>query len=464
LADYSFDDAIRCAIRSRDESLVCWWGGDQHEMAPGIALSEVAIGFNLICAVRADTHAIVCFAPGYEELPEDIIQVPPSSGAYHHVQVIGSLTCAIREDNAHVECWGTDSGGETPPADLQLRTMSLVRSSGCGLGLDNEVHCWPNPELKRGAPAGVQFSQIDLGAGGVGVAALGPTFGVHVCGLRAYDGRVMCWGDDSLGQVSGAPNRRAYRSVGMTGSQACALDHKGHALCWGPDAPLPYAATYDQVTGHCGLRADDAHVECTSQVTSSLTGAYAYLSEASTGLCGIRAADHQVDCSGSDEYGQIRLIPKGVQFSTVSVGNAAVCAIREQDSIVQCWGDPFCLSAQDAPSGLAALQLGMKRGGAFDSACVVRAADSQIQCWGTNAGDRPEFRKRYAHLSEHTSCAILSDTGAVTCFETELQQYDRVQAPQGRFSTVESDGLVACAIRASDQVLTCWGRVIWNPL
>jgi hypothetical protein len=39
-----------------------------------------------------------------------------------------------------------------------------------------------------------------------------------------------------------------------------------------------------------------------------------------------------------------------------------------------------------------------------------------------------------------------------------------VQAPQGRFSTVESDGLVACAIRERDQVLTCWGRVIWNPL
>jgi hypothetical protein len=54
----------------------------------------------------------------------------------------------------------------------------------------------------------------------------------HVCALAA-DGSIMCWGDDSEGQVSGRPASGAFTAISCGDNHTCALRDDGAVICWG---------------------------------------------------------------------------------------------------------------------------------------------------------------------------------------------------------------------------------------
>ena len=54
----------------------------------------------------------------------------------------------------------------------------------------------------------------------------------HVCAI-AMDGSIMCWGDDSHGQVSDRPTRGVFTEISSGDNHTCALRDDGAAICWG---------------------------------------------------------------------------------------------------------------------------------------------------------------------------------------------------------------------------------------
>jgi hypothetical protein len=63
----------------------------------------------------------------------------------------------------------------------------------CGIADDTaQVTCWGTAAYGLSSPPSATFSMIDAGLGD------------FVCGITT-DGEVECWGDDTYGQVSGAP-------------------------------------------------------------------------------------------------------------------------------------------------------------------------------------------------------------------------------------------------------------------
>ena len=54
----------------------------------------------------------------------------------------------------------------------------------------------------------------------------------HVCAL-ATDGSIMCWGDDSHGQVSKRPASGVFTTIDSGDNHTCALRNDGAVVCWG---------------------------------------------------------------------------------------------------------------------------------------------------------------------------------------------------------------------------------------
>ena len=54
----------------------------------------------------------------------------------------------------------------------------------------------------------------------------------HVCAI-ATDGSIMCWGDDSQGQVSERPTSGRFTEISSGDNHTCALRDDGAVICWG---------------------------------------------------------------------------------------------------------------------------------------------------------------------------------------------------------------------------------------
>ena len=98
---------------------------------------------------------------------------------------------------------------------------------------------------------------------------------LHTCGLRA-DAKVVCWGNDEHGQVSGAPQGR-FRQIAAAPHHTCAIGEDGTVACWGKD-------DYNQASG-------------------APAGEFVSIAVSAYHNCGIRT-DGIVVCWGRNDYGQ----------------------------------------------------------------------------------------------------------------------------------------------------------------
>ena len=141
----------------------------------------------------------------------------------------GRFACALTAD-AHVWCWGSDQSGQLGDGDRDndgvpdWRAFSPVRVTGIG---DTEP------------------TVTSIAAGSA-----------HACAVRA-DGSILCWGDDSSGQIGDGdefgdgigdddvispvlvdgfgPLQIRASSVSCGRSHSCALLSDGRVMCWGAD-------------------------------------------------------------------------------------------------------------------------------------------------------------------------------------------------------------------------------------
>ena len=215
-----------CAIRS-DESLWCWGGDDAGQVGDGMTAADscafgpldpipcapnptqvaggawksVSAGGAHTCALGGD-GALWCWgANGSGQVGDgvtggEVCEGPSGPVACHTSPVaIGTdswksvsagfaHTCAI-DDNAHLSCWGSDSGGQVGDGE--------TAGNGCG-----DTTCQPSPVIIDGDA----WSSVSAG-------------GSHTCGLQ-LPGRLRCWGENDDGRLGDGTttDRNAPTSVG----------------------------------------------------------------------------------------------------------------------------------------------------------------------------------------------------------------------------------------------------------
>src|SRR3989339_376708 len=183
-----------CGIRANDSRVLCWGESGSGKLGEGQAstdrtspypttdnssYSSVSAGYSHTCGIRTNDSRILCWGQGdYGQLGDGSTSahyssdpnVTTDSSAYANINAGDYHTCGIRANDSRVLCWGTGDDGQVGDGTSTERT---------------------NPTLTSDTSA---YSSISAG----GDNALGRS---HTCGIRASDGRVLCWGDGGYYQT-----------------------------------------------------------------------------------------------------------------------------------------------------------------------------------------------------------------------------------------------------------------------
>ncbi len=270
----------------------------------------------------------------------------------------------------------------------------------------------------------------------------------HVCGIRANDSRVLCWGKDANGQLGDGSDgsdkdiptlttdTSDYYSITAGRHHTCAIRaNDSRALCWG--------------YGGQGRLGNGDLSQKNSPTLINDSSAYEVITAGAFDSCGIRKNDSRVLCWGASGFGAPK---KGVQknpiliedtsaYLDVAAGNGYACGIRANDSRVLCWGRgssgqlgygsrkskrvPILTSDTSAYISISV--------GYFHT-CGIRKNDSRVLCWGSGSsgqiGDGEINAKEY-------NPTLTTDTSA--------------------YVSIASGDSHTCGIRANDSRVLCWG-------
>jgi hypothetical protein len=237
-----------------------------------VVMLKLSLGERFGCGLRTD-GTISCWGANDEEqrtLPRDRMYRDIGCGAYHccGLDTAGALTCVGRNrdgqrvsaqgpfvqvtaGDAHTcaldsagkaSCWGANTNGQvTPPSD-RFRMLSAGGAFTCGVRADDgRVLCWGlTGQALTDAVVERRFVSIDAAPG-------------YLCGIT--DERVVtCWNEASY-RVS---NLGAARQVSAGANSGCALLMDETVRCWfmGPAVPVfgdkaPHAYVESGGTGRC---------------------------------------------------------------------------------------------------------------------------------------------------------------------------------------------------------------------
>lgn len=263
------------------------------------------------------------------------------------------------------------------------------------------------------------------------------------CGLLAAGG-VYCWGTDSDGQVSSAPETGNFISLAAGRRHACALGADGTLHCWGNNSErqAPADATREYY-GHfksiacgddftCGVHVDGTPLCFGSSAHGKINppdGKYLMIATGSDAACGVRS-DGRVVCWGDDTWRIVSSANGGV-FKTVAVGPEHACAIAV-DRQMACWGK----GAEDGGDGVGATRVDVRSGSylAVSAGGVHTAAitvGNRFTCFGdrsatpqcSSPSSAENFGEWYQVAAGRLHTCILGDpqdssgpNGTVQCF------------------------------------------------
>ncbi len=464
-----------CAI-DPDGGVWCWGGNDRGQLGDGTTSDRsspvrvagltgarsVATGGSHSCAVVGD-GTVRCWGDDFWDqcgvenaTAGDVLTTPTQvAGLAAVVETVAGAnhTCARLTDGS-VWCWGASSGNEvgtvirSTAAPVRVPdvagAIALASSNQhtCALVAGGGVRCWgQNFHFQLGSAITATTAVIDPGVTGATAIAVG--YG-HSCAL--VGGQVLCWGDNSLGQLgnvtstSGGARARPAPVDAITAADAitsganfaCARQGADGTWCWGDN-------TFGQLaTG------DDAPAASPVRI-ASLDRAL-WVSAGFTHACG--DIDGALHCWGDGYYGQVgggrvfylpepTIVPHVDGVARLALGGLFSCALRTTGSVA-CWGG-------DRTGELGTIGLGLS----FDPvevriptatqvsaglahACAV-LANHQVMCWGSNSSGQIGNGSATFVRSTPTVVRGITDALQVSCGASHT-----------------------CALVAGG-VVTCWG-------
>jgi alpha-tubulin suppressor-like RCC1 family protein len=277
------------------------------------------------CAVTTDT-SLLCW--GYNSLGQlgdttypgrgTPMLVPGLATGARAVTAGGEHTCALRTDGT-VLCWGDNfygqvGDGTTPPRfsptpvtglGAGQRSVAAGDSHTCAVTHGGAVSCWGSNWAGQlgDATTTPRFTPTPVSGldGGVAEVAAG---GSHTCALTS-GGAVVCWGDNTWGQLGDGTTTARPTPVPVVGldrrlvavaagdRHTCAVTAAGAVMCWGANASgqLGDGTTSDRavpVLAMTGLGARATAVTAGGQHTCAVTdgGAARCWGDSSNGALG----------------------------------------------------------------------------------------------------------------------------------------------------------------------------------
>ena len=282
----------------------------------------------------------------------------------------GAHTCSLRT-TGEIECWGSNSAGQTDAPAGRFTAISAGGWHTCGLRDTGAIECWGyNSAGQTDAPAG-RFAAVGTGTN-------------HTCGVRE-SGAVMCWGnniawgetDEETGETTWVVGEQidapdgSFTAVSAGWIHTCGLRTDSAIVCWGGAKSHHDAAREEWLDD----LPDDAIV--TVHAVSSIdapAGSFSVVSAGAYYTCGLHDTG-AIECWGSNGEGQADA-PAG-RFISVSAGGWHTCGLRDTGAI-KCWGSNGEGRADAPASRFTAVSAG---GG---HTCAIRE-DGAIECWGANS-------------------------------------------------------------------------------
>ena len=348
-----------------------------------------------------------------------------AAGAWH--------TCALASAGGAV-CWGYNEPRAVAGLASGVAAISAGGYHACALTSAGAVVCWgwnDSGQLGNGrqgcgdvrcsSPIPVAVSGL-----GSGVAAIAAG-GVHSCALTSVGG-VVCWGDNSYGQLGDGTTTNRYTPVAVSGlssgvvaiaaggDHTCALTSAGAVVCWGYN-------TYGQ------LGDGTTTTRLTPVAVSGLASGVAAISAGGLHSCALTSAGGVV-CWGYNGGGQLgdgtttnRDTPVDVSglgsgVAAIAAGGVHSCALTRAGGVV-CWGSngwgqlgdgttterhtPVAVSG--LVSGVVAIAAGTEHTCALTSVGVVK-------CWGENASGQLGDGTT---IDSHTPVGVIGFGGSLKC-------------------------------------------------
>jgi alpha-tubulin suppressor-like RCC1 family protein len=307
----------------------------------------------------------------------------------------------------------------------------------CLLDIKGEVLCWPSWEPEAAANFFDAYHVTGL-EGAVSAIAVGA---YHTCALMR-SGEVQCWGQNSSGQLGDGTTMDSTTPIHVQGlhgpvlqltagyAHTCALMSTGEVLCWGQN-------TYGQLGNGTNLD------RSTPVAVSGLEGEILTIKAGWSSTC---AADDlgKLICWGLGPFDpetgsmQIRINSAtrldwlGSELQALALGVYHLCLVTK-DGAIECRGSIF--SPED-PSSSFTFDLGGLKGevqqivAGADFNCVL-TTEGGVKCWGDNyfgqLGDGTYLSNNPVDAvgltegveaigsGEYIGCALMSD-GGVKCW------------------------------------------------
>src|SRR3989339_467182 len=543
-----------CGIRANDSRVLCWGdslygilGDGQNttdRTSPYLttdssAYSSVSAGQYHTCGIRANDSRVLCWGNsangklGDEQNGVYVLNpnLTTDLSAYLMITVGYDHTCGIRANDLRVLCWGDSANGKlgdgqttTDRTSPYLTTDSSAYSSvsagifhTCGIRAnDLRVLCWGESLYGR------------LGDGQNGVDVLNPNLTTdtsayssisagyeHTCGIRASDGRVLCWGESASYQLGDGQNTldrnvstlttdiSPYKKGFTQGNETLVSILSSSNLHAGEIWKLSCRA-YDFTSYSSWMNSSIitilggpptmATVKINSTVNTKNDSIYGYCN----------GTDKESDdlayqyqwYNGSTVYFNGTLFKEG----SISAGNYHTCGIRANDSRVLCWGGRNYGALGDGndsntdnlnPNVTTDTSSYISVSAGYFYTCGIRANDSRVLCWGSGlwgklgdgsttnhsepnlTTDNSSYTKIY--VGYYHTCGIRANDSRVLCWG----QGDNGQLGDGGigdnliptlindsspYSSIGAGFDHTCGIRANDSRVLCWGDSQYGQL
>ncbi|GEM_PF-1640009 len=436
--DISASSDHTCAV-SEDGSLWCWGyenyfpgdvefyygmtqgstGNPPHKVTDSTDWTSVSCGVHQNCALKND-GSLWCWGRNVRgvlmDLQGNIILTPVQTGtsSWQKISIGDDYICAIKDDGT-LWCWGKNNEGEVGtgesgitlyPEYISSKTIDnfallsagssfVIATSydsselyGWGKNIDHEIFSYP--ELLTESPFFMgKITEVSYISSGFN----------HVCVIAGSSDSLLCWGDNSAGEIGNGITSDSVTSpttvtsgvfqVSAGAGYTCAIFSDSALKCWG--------------TNNRGQLGTGNTQELHSPTLIGTNWQYISTSKFPwhQSTCGIKTdgslwcwGDNNWGQGGSGFYSEKITIPvqsgTGNNWSKVSVGGRHVCAIDNSYNLY-CWGD----------NGYGQLGLGKGSEAEYNTpqfvgtdfidvsagsnhTCGVKL-DGSVWCWGDNS-------------------------------------------------------------------------------